>query len=137
MPATSNRRILIVAVVVAAVASLASSAYAGPLMSAGTLSAGQRAALEISPGSLAANTGASTAHATDVTPYEWYIKELTIHSPRAARPRDCDSAIELCAQHRLDLAQLVTARFPLARLADALAATRDPAQLKVVINVAL
>jgi L-iditol 2-dehydrogenase len=77
-----------------------------------------------------------TAHATDVTPYEWYIKELTIHNPRAARPRDCDSAIELCAQHRLDLASLVTARFPLARLADALAATRDQAQLKVVINVA-
>lgn len=78
-----------------------------------------------------------TAHATDVMPYEWYIKELTIHSPRAARPRDCDSAIELCAQHRLDLTSLVTARFPLARLADALAATRDPAQLKVVIDVAL
>jgi L-gulonate 5-dehydrogenase len=78
----------------------------------------------------------STTHATDVTPYEWYIKELTIHSPRAARPRDCDSAIELCAHHRVDLASLVTVRFPLARLGDALAATRDPAQLKVVIDVA-
>lgn len=77
-----------------------------------------------------------TTHATDVTPYEWYTKELTIHNPRAARPRDCDSAIELCAHRRLDLASLVTVRFPLARLADALAAARDPAQLKVVINVA-
>jgi len=76
-----------------------------------------------------------TAHATDITPYEWHIKELTIHSPRAARPRDCDSAIELCAQRRRDLASLVTARFPLARLPDALAASRDPAQLKVVITV--
>lgn len=75
------------------------------------------------------------AHAADVTPYEWYLKELTIHSPRAARPRDCDSAISLCAQRRLDLAPLVTGRFPLARLADALAASRDPAHLKVVVEV--
>jgi threonine dehydrogenase-like Zn-dependent dehydrogenase len=75
------------------------------------------------------------AHATDVTPYEWYLKELTIHSPRAARPRDCDTAIELCARRRLDLGPLVTVRFPLARLPDALAASREPAQLKVVVDV--
>jgi L-iditol 2-dehydrogenase len=76
-----------------------------------------------------------TAHAADITPYEWYMKELTIHSPRAARPRDCDSAIELCAQRRLDLGPLVTTRFPLTRLPEALAASHDPAQLKVVVNV--
>jgi threonine dehydrogenase-like Zn-dependent dehydrogenase len=72
--------------------------------------------------------------AVGLTPYEWYIKELVIRSPRAARPRDCDSAIELCARGRLDLAPLVTGRFPLARIADALAASRDPAHLKVVID---
>jgi threonine dehydrogenase-like Zn-dependent dehydrogenase len=77
----------------------------------------------------------ATARAADVTPYEWYLKELTIHSPRAARPRDCDSAIRLCAQHRLDLGPLVTARYPLTELPVALAAGRDPAQLKVVITV--
>jgi len=76
------------------------------------------------------------ARPAELLPYEWYIKELTIHSPRAARPRDCDSAIRLCAQQRLDLASLVTARFPLARLADALAASRDPAHLKVVVDLA-
>jgi (R,R)-butanediol dehydrogenase / meso-butanediol dehydrogenase / diacetyl reductase len=76
------------------------------------------------------------ATAAEITPYEWYLKELTIHSPRAARPRDCDSAIRLCAERRLDLDPLVTARFPLTRLPDALAACRDPAQLKVVITVA-
>jgi threonine dehydrogenase-like Zn-dependent dehydrogenase len=76
------------------------------------------------------------AHAAELLPYEWYIKELRIHSPRAARPRDCDSAIRLCAQRRLDLAPLVTGRFPLARLADALTASRDPAQLKVVVELA-
>ena len=78
-----------------------------------------------------------TAPAADAMPtYEWYYKELTIFSPRAARPRDCELAISLCADRRLDLAPLVTARFPLARMGDALRAARDPAQLKVVIDVA-
>lgn len=76
------------------------------------------------------------AHPAELHPYEWYLKELSIQSPRAARPRDCDSAIRLCAQRRLDLAPLVTGRFPLARVTDALAASRDPAHLKVVVELA-
>jgi hypothetical protein len=67
MPATSSCRILIVAVVVAAAASLASSAYAGSRVSSGTLSAVQKTALEISPGSLAASASASTARGIDVS----------------------------------------------------------------------
>jgi threonine dehydrogenase-like Zn-dependent dehydrogenase len=73
-------------------------------------------------------------HGADLTPYDWYLKELTIRSPRAARPRDCDTAISLCDRRLIDPAPLVTARFPLARLPDALAASRDPAQLKVVVT---
>ena len=77
-----------------------------------------------------------TAPAADAMPtYEWYFKELTILSPRAARPRDCDLAISLAAGGQLDLAPLVTARFPLARLADALRACGEPGQLKVVVDV--
>ena len=53
-----------------------------------------------------------------------------------ARPRDCDLAISLCAGRRLDLAPLVTARFPLARVGEALRAARDPAQLKGITDVA-
>lgn len=86
-------------------------------------------AFGIIPGTFARDAG--------ITPYEWYMKELTIHSPRAARPRDCDTAISLCARGRLELDPLVTARYPLERLPDALAATRDPAQLKVVVDVGL
>ena len=67
--------------------------------------------------------------------YDWYLKELTIRSPRAARPRDCDLAIQLCAEHRLDLAPLVTGRFPLDHASRALTATRDPEQLKVVLDI--
>ena len=77
-----------------------------------------------------------TAPVADAMPtYEWYFKELTILSPRAARPRDCDLAISLAAGGQLDLAPLVTARFPLARLADALHACGEPGQLKVVVDV--
>jgi threonine dehydrogenase-like Zn-dependent dehydrogenase len=68
--------------------------------------------------------------------YEWYLKELTIRSPRAARPRDCDTAVALAASGRLELAQLVTARFPLADAARALAACAGPGQLKVLLDVA-
>lgn len=65
--------------------------------------------------------------------YDWYYKELVIRCPRAARPRDCDAAVRLCG--RLDLAPLVTARFPLAQAAGALAASRDGGQLKVVLDI--
>ncbi len=68
--------------------------------------------------------------------YEWYRKELTIRSPRAARPRDYDTAVALAARGRLVLAPLVTARFPLADAARALAACGEPGQLKVLLEVA-
>ncbi len=68
--------------------------------------------------------------------YEWYFKELTIRSPRAARPRDCDTAVALAASGRLELAALVTARFPLADAARALATCAEPGQLKVLLEVA-
>lgn len=78
----------------------------------------------------------TTAPAADGLPtYEWYFKELTILNPRAARPRDCDAAIALAASGRLELAALVTARFPLAQAGRALAACADPGQLKVVLDV--
>jgi L-iditol 2-dehydrogenase len=67
--------------------------------------------------------------------YDWYHKELTIRCPRAARPRDCDTAIRLCAEHRLDLAPLVTARFPLPDVAAAMAACGGAGQLKVVLDI--
>jgi threonine dehydrogenase-like Zn-dependent dehydrogenase len=76
-----------------------------------------------------------TVQADAVPTYEWYLKELTIRSPRAARPHDCDTAIRLCAQRRLDLAPLVTGRFPLARLAQALQASREAQHLKVVLDI--
>ena len=78
----------------------------------------------------------TTAPAADGLPtYQWYFKELTILNPRAARPRDCDAAIRLAASRRLELAPLVTARFPLAQAGQALAACADPGQLKVMLDI--
>jgi L-iditol 2-dehydrogenase len=68
--------------------------------------------------------------------YEGYVKELTIRCPRASRPRDFDAAIRLCAERRLDVAPLVTGRFPLARVTEALAASEHPEHLKIVLDVA-
>jgi threonine dehydrogenase-like Zn-dependent dehydrogenase len=78
-----------------------------------------------------------TVLAADGVPaYEGYLRELTIRCPRASRPRDFDTAIRLCAERRLDVAPLITGRFPLPDAARALAASEDPAQLKVVLDVA-
>ena len=52
-----------------------------------------------------------TAPAADAMPtYEWYFKELTILSPRAARPRDCDLAISLASGGQLKVVVDVTGR---------------------------
>jgi len=78
----------------------------------------------------------TTAPSADGLPtYQWYFKELTILNPRAARPRDCDAAIRLAAGRRLELAPLVTSRFPLAQAGRALAACAEPGQLKVMLDV--
>jgi L-iditol 2-dehydrogenase len=74
--------------------------------------------------------------ADGVPAYEAYLKELTIRCPRASRPRDFDTAIGLCAAGLMATAPLVTSRFPLADVAQALGASADPAQLKVVLEVA-
>jgi threonine dehydrogenase-like Zn-dependent dehydrogenase len=78
----------------------------------------------------------TTATADGLPTYDWYLKELTIRGTRAARPRDCDLAIRLYADRRVDLAPLVTARFPVGQAAQALAACAEPGQLKVVLDVA-
>ena len=66
--------------------------------------------------------------------YQLYLKELTMHFPRAARPADYDTAIGLAEQRRIDLAPLITARFPLDRAAAAFAAARSGDHLKVLLT---
>lgn len=77
----------------------------------------------------------TVAGTTDMPTYQWYFKELTIVSSRAARARDYDSAVQLAAEGVLDLGSLVTARFPLAEAAKAFDACGSGEQLKVMLQV--
>lgn len=88
------------------------------------------------PGGTVLVYGTTAPTADGLPTYDWYIKELTIRNTRAARPRDCDLAIRLYADRRVDLAPLVTARFPVEQAGQALAACAEPGQLKVVLDVA-
>jgi L-iditol 2-dehydrogenase len=83
--------------------------------------------------------GTTAPHADAMPTYEWYYKELTIVNSRAARPRDFERAIALAVgggSGPLTLAPLVTAAYPLDRARAAFDACADPAQLKVVVDVA-
>jgi (R,R)-butanediol dehydrogenase / meso-butanediol dehydrogenase / diacetyl reductase len=71
-----------------------------------------------------------------ITADEAYLKELTIRCPRASRPADFDAAIGLCAERRVALAPLITGRFPLGEVAQALPASERPEHLKIVLDVA-
>jgi L-iditol 2-dehydrogenase len=88
------------------------------------------------PGGTVLVYGTTAPTADGLPTYDWYLKELTIRSTRAARPRDCELAIRLYADRRVDLAPLVTARFPVEQAGQALAACAEPGQLKVVLDVA-
>lgn len=68
--------------------------------------------------------------------YELYYKELTVRNPRAARHRDYQRAIDLAASGRVELAPLLSRRFPLEQAADAIHSTEQAANLKVALNVA-
>ena len=88
------------------------------------------------PGGTVLVYGTTVPSADGLPTYDWYVKELTIRNTRAARPRDCDLAIRLYADRRVDLAPLVTARVPVEQAARALAAGAEPGQLKVILDVA-
>ena len=66
--------------------------------------------------------------------YQLYFKEITLHNPRAARPRDYQAAIDLAAEGSIKLAALVTARYPLEEAEAAFAAARRSRHLKVLLT---
>ncbi len=66
--------------------------------------------------------------------YQLYFKEITLHSPRAARPSDYDAAIALAAAGQVELGRLVTARYPLHQAAKAFEAAGTGEQLKVLLT---
>ena len=66
--------------------------------------------------------------------YKLYLKEVTLHFPRAARPADYNTSIRLAEQGRMELAPLVTARFSLEQASAAFAAARSGNHLKVLLT---
>lgn len=78
--------------------------------------------------------GTVTGGGTEMPYYQLYFKELTLHNPRAARPRDYDEAIRLAAEGRIQLAPLVTGRYPLEEAAAAFDAARSGKHLKVLLT---
>ena len=78
--------------------------------------------------------GTVTDEGTAMPYYQLYFKELTLHNPRAARPRDYDEAIRLAAAGRIHLAPLVTARYPLEEAGAAFAAAKSGKHLKVLLT---
>jgi len=67
--------------------------------------------------------------------YQLYHKELTVYNPRAARPTDYQRGIELAAAGVLDLESIVTHTLTLADAAEAFTLVKDPASLKVLMEV--
>jgi L-iditol 2-dehydrogenase len=70
----------------------------------------------------------------DVPFYDLYFKELEIVGPRSAKAKDFPMAIESVARGHVQLAPLVSGRFPLSRADEALAAAGSPGTLKVLID---
>ena len=78
--------------------------------------------------------GTVTGGGTEMPYYQLYFKELTLHNPRAAVPRDYDEAIRLAADGRIRLAPLITARYPLEEAGAAFAAAGSGDHLKVLLT---
>jgi 2-desacetyl-2-hydroxyethyl bacteriochlorophyllide A dehydrogenase len=67
--------------------------------------------------------------------YQLYLKELTIHNPRAAITGDYERGIRLAAGGKLHLDQIVTHRLPLESAAEAFDVVNDASSLKVMMDV--
>ena len=78
--------------------------------------------------------GTVTGEGRPMPHYQLYFKEITLRYPRAARPGDYDAAIALAAAGRIELAPLVTARFPLEEASAAVTAARSGDHLKVLLT---
>ena len=78
--------------------------------------------------------GTLTSGSGSLPYYQLYLKELTIHNPRAAASADYDTGIALAAADRIALSPIVTSRH---RLEDAEKAFDDIGgeHLKVVVDI--
>ena len=78
--------------------------------------------------------GTITEDSGELLFYQLYYKEVSLASPRAAKPEDFPASIELVATGIVELDPLVTHTFPLESAAEAIAATSESGSLKVILD---
>lgn len=102
---------------------------------AGTAHTLRQAMLLTGPGGEVLVFGTTAPSADAMPTYHWYLNELTLRNPRAARPRDYACAASAASDGSLHLGGLLTSVYPLDDAQAAFAACRDPAELKVALAV--
>jgi L-iditol 2-dehydrogenase len=86
-------------------------------------------------GTLLAFTMASPEERLTVSPHDLYFREIEFVPSYSAGPDDMREALALLAARRLDVADLVTHRFPIGRAREAFARACDPeGSLKVMLT---
>lgn len=80
--------------------------------------------------------GTITGSASTFPWYDLYYKEVSLTNPRSAEPADFPAAIDAVARGAIEIDPIVTHRFPVDAVADAIAAAGDRTSLKVVVDVA-
>jgi L-iditol 2-dehydrogenase len=64
-----------------------------------------------------------------------HYKELVVTGTTACSTEDCRRALQLVVSGAVNLAPLISARFPMEQAADAFAAARDRKNLKIVFEM--
>lgn len=79
--------------------------------------------------------GTMTETSGEVPFYELYHKEISVIGARSARVEDFPLAIDAAASGRVELEPLVSGRFPIDEVGDAIRAAGAPGALKVFVDV--
>jgi threonine dehydrogenase-like Zn-dependent dehydrogenase len=79
--------------------------------------------------------GTMTETSGELPFYELYHKEISIFGARSARVEDFPMAIDAVASGRVSLGPLVSARFPVEDVGEAIRAAGAPGALKVLVDV--
>jgi 2-desacetyl-2-hydroxyethyl bacteriochlorophyllide A dehydrogenase len=78
--------------------------------------------------------GTITEESGEIPFYQLYYKELFLANPRAAKPEDFPTAIELVASGAVELGPLITHSFPLESTEEAIVTSSESSSLKVILD---
>lgn len=101
----------------------------------GTVNAFARAIEMVRIGGRILAYGTMTETSGEVPFYELYRKEISVIGARSARVEDFPMAIAAVASGRVELEPLVSGRFPIDQVGDAIRAAGAPGALKVFVDV--